>query len=496
MGILITIGIVLVTIVAIVGAFSARYMVAKSDEAIIVTGSFLGSKNIAGSGSRKFKIISGGGTFVIPVFQTANRVSLQSVMLDVRTSEVYTGEGVPITVDGTAIIKVGNSIESISTAAEQFLGREKEIQTQSKEVAEGHLRSILSSMSVEEIYKDREKFNQKVQEEASTDLNKMGLQIVSFTIKDITDRNGYLDSLGKPRIAAVQRDAAIAEADAKMQARQRKAKAEREAKQAEILSETEIAEAEKEQALKVSAYKTEQDRAKAVADQAYHLQTARSNQEVKEEEMRVQIIERQKQIELEEKEILRREKQYDAEVKKKADADRYAVEQAAEAAKRRRVLEAEADAEQKRLDGIAVAEADKARGNAEAEVARNRGNAEADVIREKGLAEAEAKEKLAEAYEKFGQAAVLDIVVKMLPELAKEIAKPLGNIDKITVVDSGGNGQGGGASKVSKYVTDLMATMPEMVKDVSDVDIKKIIHTLTEKDKAGETIVEEEEISA
>ncbi|CAH0144609.1 hypothetical protein SRABI96_00550 [Peribacillus sp. Bi96] len=198
-------------------------------------------------------------------------------------------------------------------------------------------------MTVEEIYKNREKFSQEVQRVASQDLAKMGLIIVSFTIKDVRDKNGYLESLGKPRIAQVKRDADIATAEAEKETRIKRAEASKEAQQAELERATEIAEAEKINKLKVAEFRREQDIAKARADQAYDLETARSKQDVTEQEMQIRIIERQKQIELEEKEILRREKQYDSEVKKKADADRYAVEQAASANKMKQITEANAD---------------------------------------------------------------------------------------------------------------------------------------------------------
>src|SRR5690606_38471583 len=289
---------------------------------------------------------------------------------------------------------------------------------------------------------------------------------------------GYLDSLGKPRIAAVKRDAEIAEAEAVRDSRIQKAKAEEEGMKAELLRDTNIAEAEKEKELKTAAFKKDQDMAKAEADQAYHIQEARSKQSVVEEQMKVEIVRKEREIDIESKEILRREKQYDAEVKKKADADRYAVEQAAEADKARRIREADAtqykieaeakaNAEQKRLDGLAVADAERAKGTADAE-----------VIRLRGLAEAEAKEKLAEAFEKFGQAAVLDIIVKMLPELAGKIADPMKSIDKLTVVDTG---HGEGAARVSNYVTSLMATAPEMLKSVSGIDVEKLIQGFTGK---------------
>ena len=295
--------------------------------------------------------------------------------MEVSTPEVYTEQGVPVMADGVAIIKIGSTISEIATAAEQFLGKAKEDREQeAREVLEGHLRSILGSMTVEEIYKNREKFSQEVQRVASQDLAKMGLVIVSFTIKDVRDKNGYLDSLGKPRIAQVKRDADIATAEADKETRIKRAEASKEAQQAELERATEIAEAEKINKLKIAEFRREQDIAKARADQAYDLETARSKQEVTEQEMQIKIIERQKQIELEEKEILRREKQYDSEVKKKADADRYAVEQAASANKMKDIAEtdankyrieamAKAEAEKIRVDGLAKAEAQKATRN-------------------------------------------------------------------------------------------------------------------------------------
>lgn len=306
-------------LLALLGLFVTKYRTAGPDEALIVTGSYLGGKNVhVDEAGNKIKIIRGGGTFVVPVFQQAEPLSLLSSKLEVTTPEVYTEQGVPVLADGTAIIKIGGSISEIATAAEQFLGKSKQDrEMEAKEVLEGHLRSILGSMTVEEIYKNRDKFSQEVQRVASHDLAKMGLVIVSFTIKDVRDTNGYLESLGKPRIAQVKRDADIATAEAEKETRIKRAEAAKDAKRAELQRATEIAESEKENQLKTSEYRREQDTAKARADQAYDFETARSKQEVTEQEMQIKIIERQKQIELEEKEILRREKQYDSEVKKK-----------------------------------------------------------------------------------------------------------------------------------------------------------------------------------
>ncbi|MFK8913050.1 flotillin family protein [Shouchella clausii] len=450
--IMIIIGIVLVILAVLVGVFVTRYRTAGPDEALIVTGSYLGGKNVnMDEAGNRIKIVRGGGTFVMPVFQQAKPLSLLSSKLDVQTPEVYTEQGVPVIADGTAIIKIGGSIGEIATAAEQFLGKTRDDREQeAKEVLEGHLRSILGSMTVEEIYKNRERFSQEVQKVASQDLAKMGLVIVSFTIKDLRDTNGYLESLGKPRIAQVKRDADIATAEADKETRIRQANANMEAQRSEIERATEIAEAEKNNQLKVAAYRSEQEQAKAQADQAYHLQEARSKQEVTEQQMQIQIIERQKQIELEEKEIARRERQYDAEVKKKADADRYSVEQAAAAQKSRQF--AEADADKYRVEAMAKAEAER--------------------IRVDGLAE---------AFEKYGEAAKLSMLIEMLPDYAREVAAPLANIDKITVVDTGAGGQGSGANKVTGYATDLMAGLQESLKASSGIDVKELVENLSKK---------------
>ncbi len=477
--------IVLGVIVVLGLAFWARYKTVSPDEAMLVTGSFLGSRHASVDDSgRKVKIIRGGGAFILPIFQKAEFLSLLSHKLDVSTPEVYTEQGVPVMADGVAIIKIGGAVEDVATAAEQFLGKPTEaLKGEAQEVLEGHLRAILGSMTVEEVYRNRDKFAQEVQGVAAKDLKKMGLQIVSFTIKDLRDKHGYLDALGKPRIAAVKRDAEIAEAEAVRDARIQKAHAAEAGQKAELLRDTNIAEAEKDKEMKVASFKRDQDTAKAEADQAYSIQEARAKQSVVEEQMKVELVRKEREIDLEAKEILRREKQYDAEVKKKADADRYAVEQAAEANKAKQLREADAlqyrieaeakaQAAQKRLDGLAVAEAEKAKGTAEAE-----------VIRLRGLAEAEAKEKLAEAFEKFGEAAILDIIVKMLPELAGKVAEPISSIDKLTVVDTG-NGEG--AARLSNYVTSLMSTAPEMLKSVSGIDVNSLIKGLTTKAVSGQ----------
>lgn len=466
-GVFVAIVLAVLIVLMLLIVFVAKYQTAKPDEALIISGSYLGSKNVhADESNNKIKIVRGGGAFVLPVFQRSNRISLLSSKLDVSTPEVYTEQGVPVMCDGTSIIKIGSSVEEIATAAEQFLGKTREeLENEAREVLEGHLRSILGSMTVEEIYQNRDKFSQSVQEVASVDLAKMGLIIVSFTIKEVRDKNGYLDSLGKPRIAQVKRDADIAEAEALKETRIKKAEAEKESQAAELQRQTEIAESLKEKELKLATYKQEQDVARAKADQAYNLESAREQQQVIEQEMQVKVVERQKQIELEEKEIIRREKQYDSEVKKKADADRYAKEQEAQAQKVKEVTEAEA--EQFRIEALAQAQANQT---------RLAGQAEAEATLAKGKAEAEAKQKIADAFKEYGEAAVLSMVIEMLPQLMREAAQPLGNIEKISVVDTGNSsGEAGGANRVTSYATNLLSTTQETLKETTGLDIKDIL---------------------
>src|SRR5690625_4581220 len=277
-GVGIVIAIVVFLIIALISVFISKYRTAGPDEALIVTGSYLGTKNVhLDESGNKNKIIRGWGTFVVPCIQQAEPLSLVSSKLEVTTPEVYTEQGVPVMADGTAIIKIGGSISEIATAAEQFLGKSKEDrEIEAKEVLEGHLRSILGSMTVEEIYRNRDKFSQEVQRVASQDLAKVGLIIVSFTIKEVRDKNGYLESLGKPRIAQVQRDADIATAEAEKETRIKRAEAAKDAQKAELARATEIAEAEKENQLKIAEFRREQDIAKARADQAYDYETARA----------------------------------------------------------------------------------------------------------------------------------------------------------------------------------------------------------------------------
>lgn len=473
----------IVVVVLLIMLIASRYKTVAPDEAMIITGSALGKKNVLTDESgRRVKIVRGGGAFIVPVVQQKEYISLLSHKLDVSTPEVYTAEGVPVMTDGVAVIKVGSSVEDVATAAEQFLGKPDEaLRGEAREVLEGHLRAILGTLTVEEVYRNRDKFAQEVQSVAARDLKKMGLAIVSFTIKDVRDKNGYLEALGRPRIAAVKRDADIAEAEAMRDARIKKAEADEEAQKAELIRDTNVAEATKEKELKVAAFKKDQDTAKAEADLAYAIQEASSQKAVVEEQMQVELVRKQREADLEQLEIVRRERQYDSEVKKKADADRYAIEQAAEAEKLRQMRRAEARQFEIEAEAKARAEAVRLEGQATADAERVQGAAQAEVVRLKGLAEAEAKEKLAEAFEKFGEAAVLDLLARMMPDLAREIAAPLAAIGQLTVVDTGA---GQGAARVTNTVAQLMATTPELVKGIAGIDLGALAQRLTGSEPA------------
>lgn len=443
------------------------------DKALVITG-------------LKKRVISGGGGFVIPLLERTDQISLENMKIEVRTDGALTEQGVDITADGVAVIKVKSDRESILAAVEQFnTGREKEtitvIKDTAKDVLEGKLREIISKMSVEEIYKDREKFASQVQEVAALDLAEMGLEIKTFTIRDISDKNGYLEALGKKRIAEVKRDAQIAEAEASKETKIQTAEANRLGQAAFIVSETQIAESSKDKELKVQLYRKEQETEKAKADLAYEIEASKVQQEVEKEKMQVQIVRKQKEIELAEQEATRKEKELEATVVKMADAEKYSIEKQAEADRYKEIQIATAEAE-----------AIKLRGNAMAEAKRAEGMAEVEIIREKGMAEAEAMMKKAEAYKQYNDAAVSQMIIEKLPELAKAIAEPLSKTEKIVIVDSG-SGEGKGAAKVSGYVTDILSSLPETVNALTGVNLMDIFNKNTKVTEVIKEAVKETE---
>jgi flotillin len=432
-----------------------------------------------------FRVVKGGGVFVYPVVEKVDILSLELLTIDVREDqEAYTSKGVPVRVDGVAQIKVKGDDVSIATAAEQFLSKTvddiKEIATQT---LKGHLRAILGTMTVEEIYQNRDAFAQKVQEVAAGDMGNMGLGIVSFTIRDIRDSQGYLDALGKPRIAQVKRDAVIAQAEADRDSQIRSAQAKQAGQEAQFVADTKIAEAQRNYQSNVAQYQAAVNQQKAQADLAYDLQKFKTGQLVKAEEVQVQIIEKQKQIELQQQEIMRKQRELEANVQKPADAERYKVETLANAKKFQLETEAAGAASATKATGFASADVVKATGIAEAEANKARGLAEAAVIEAQGKATAEAMRVKAESFKQYNEAAVIEMIVRVLPEVAGKISEPLSKTEKIVIINSG-SGPGGGASKLTSDVTTIISQLPPVLESLTGVKFEKLLEQVPALKKA------------
>jgi flotillin len=378
-------------------------------------------------------------------------------------------------VDGVAQIKVKGDDISIATAAEQFLSKgTDDIKNIAMQTLEGHLRAILGTMTVEEIYQNRDAFASKVQEVAAGDMANMGLGIVSFTIRDIRDTQGYLDALGKPRIAQVKRDAQIAQAEADRDAMIKSSQATQAGQEAKYLADTKIAEAQRDYQSSVAQYQAAVNQKKAEADLAYDLQKFKTGQLVKAEEVQVTIIEKQKQIELQEQEIKRRQRELEATVQKPADAERYRVETLANAKRFQLETEAAGAASATKAAGFATADVAKATGIAEAEANKARGLAEAAVIEAQGVATAEAMRKKAESFKQYNEAAVIQMIVEILPQLAGKISEPLAKTEKIVIINSG-NGPGGGASKLTGDVTQIISQLPPVLESLTGVKFERLL---------------------
>jgi flotillin len=433
---------------------------------------------------RGFRLRKGGGTFVYPIVEKIDLLSLELLTIDVQTPEVYTSKGVPVKVDGVAQIKIKGDDISIATAAEQFLSKSTdEIKSVAQQTLEGHLRAILGTMTVEEIYQNRDAFASKVQEVAAGDMANMGLGIVSFTIRDIRDTQGYLDALGKPRIAQVKRDAQIAQAEADRDAMIKSSQATQAGQEAKFVADSKIAEAQRDYQSNVAQYQAAVNQKKAEADLAYDLQKYKTGQLVKAEEVQVNIIEKQKQIELQEQEIKRRQKELEATIQKPADAERYKVETLANATRFQLETEAAGAASAAKAKGFAAADVAKATGVAEAEANKARGLAEAAVIEAQGTAQASAMKQKAESYKQYNEAAVIEMMVRVLPEVAGRISEPLSKTEKMVIINSG-NGVGGGASKITGDVAQIIAQLPPVLESLTGVKFEKLLEQVPALRKA------------
>ena len=470
---------ILIVIFAFGLVWASRYTKVGPNEVLIVSGRQYRQADPDGSvRNRGFRIVKGGGTFVYPVIEKVDILSLELLTIDVQTPEVYTSKGVPVKVDGVAQIKVKGDDVSIATAAEQFLSKDTAaIMNIAMQTMEGHLRAILGTMTVEEIYQNRDAFAQKVQEVAAGDMANMGLGIVSFTIRDIRDTQGYLDALGKPRIAQVKRDAQIAQAEADRDAMIKSSQATQAGQEAKFLADTKIAEAQRDYQSNVAQYEAAVNQKKAEADLAYDLQKFKTGQLVKAEEVQVQIIEKQKLIELQQQEILRKQRELEAMVQKPADAERYRVETLSNARKFQLEAEASGAAAATKATGYAQADVNKATGLAEAEANKAKGLAQADIIEAQGRATAEATRLKAEAFQQYNEAAVIELLVKVLPEIAGRISEPLAKMDKMVIINSG-NGPGGGASKLTGDVAQIMAQLPPILESLTGVKFEKLLQQI------------------
>jgi len=445
-------GAIILAIAFLLLIIAKQYKKVGPNEVLIISGGR--KKTVVGPDGSKVKVgyryRLGGGTFVLPFVESVYRLPMDVITLNIKTPEVLTHSGVPLMAEATAQVKVDSSDLAIRLAAEQFLGLGKEgIRDVSLTVLEGHMREVIGTMTVEQIYRGRHEFSARVSEAVRPDLGRMGLAMLSFALKDISDTQGYLESLSKPQVVAAKRDAVIAEAETEKEAIVKSSQARKEGEVARLAAEALIAKAQWENEAKKAESQVAVNQRKAQADFSYELERYKLSQQIKKEEAKMKAIEKEEAIKIEELEISRREKELDASVVKPADARKYQIK-------------AEAEAEEFRIQA-------EAKGKAEA--LRMEGEAEAELIKKKGVAESEAMLKKAQAWDKYNQAAVLEMYLKTLPDLAKAVSEPLAKVDKIVVI--GGGDKSLGTTKITGQVAEVLAQMPEVVKSLTGVDIRK-----------------------
>src|SRR3954451_23993835 len=445
-------GLMLLAILFLMAMFAKLFRKAGPHEALIVYG-FRGTR-----------VVKGRGTVIFPMVETCRGLSLELMSFDVAPEkEVYTRQGVAVTVEAVAQIKVKSDPESIQTASEQFLtktpaDREGLIRL----VMEGHLRGIIGQLTVEEIVKEPEMVAERMRANCATDLNKMGLEVISFTIKEVRDRNEYIANMGRPDIARIRRDADVAAAEAEKDTAIRRAIAMREAAVAKALADQERvraetislqaqAEAQRDLEIKRAEYAEAVKRQQAQADKAYDLQAQVMQQRVVVESVKVKQAEKEQEVKVQEAEILRRERELIATVLKPAEVERQRIEMLAEAERIRTVRQAEGKAAAVRAEG----------------------EAEAEIIYRKGEAEAKAMNIKAEAYQEWNQSAVIDKLISGMPEVVRALTEPLSRVDKITVVSTGGDTTG--MNKITGDRTQIAAQIPALFETLSGVQMKELL---------------------
>jgi flotillin len=460
--ILVIAGLMVLALLFLMSMFARLYRKAGPHQALVVYG------------IRGTRIIKGRGTVIFPMLETYRELSLQLMSFDVAPQQdLYTMQGVAVTVEAVAQIKVKSDPESIVTASEQFLTKsDSERDGLIRLVMEGHLRGIIGQLSVEQIVKEPEMVGDRVRATCADDMNKMGLDVISFTIKEIRDKNDYISNMGRPDVARIKRDADIATAEAERDtlikraeatraAAVAKALADQERVLAEALSSAKQAEAIRDLEIKKAQYLETTKKQQAQADKAYDIQTNIMQQQVVAEAVKVRQVEKEHEIKVQEAEILRHEKELIATILKQAEVERMRIETLASAERQRRISEAE---------GAASA-------------IRTQGEAEAEIILKKGEAEAKAMNVKAEAYQEWNQAAVVDKLITGLPEVVRALASPLANIDKITIVSTG-NGATTGMHKITGDMAEIAAQIPALFETLSGMKMSELlgkVRTITDK---------------
>lgn len=446
-------GVFVIFVALVILVMALRYRKVGPNEALIIAGGGKRTLTLADGTKRKvgYRYRLGGGIFVWPGMEKVYVLPMDVIPISIRTPEVLTHGGVPIMAEASAQIKIGSSDETIHLAAEQFLGIGREgIRDVAVNVLEGKVREVIGGMSVEEIYRGRQEFANRVVQAVQADFSRMGLVMLSFALKDISDTQGYIDSLSKPQIAAAKRDAAIAQAETEKESIIKSSQARKEAEVARLQSEAQIAKAQWDNEAKKAESQVFVNTKKAQADFSYELERHRLNQDLKKEESKVRQIEKEEAIKIEQLEIARKEKELEATVVKPADARKYQIKSEADGEEYRISAEAKGKSEALKLEGLA----------------------EADQIRAKGGAEAEAMTKKAQAWEKYNQAAVLEMYLKVLPELARAVSEPLAKVDKIVIV---GGDKELGTTKITAQVAQVLAQMPDVVKSLTGADIHEFL---------------------
>jgi len=444
---------VVVFFALIILVLTLRYRKVGPNEALIIAGGRKRTMTLADGAKRRvgYRYRLGGGVFVWPGMEKVFVLPMDVIPVSIRTPEVLTHGGVPIMAEASAQVKIDSSDETIHLAAEQFLGIGRDgIRDVAVNVLEGKVREVIGGMSVEEIYRGRQEFSSRVVQAVKADFASMGLVMLSFALKDISDTQGYIDALSKPQIAAAKRDAAIAQAETEKESIIKSSVARKEAEVARLQSEAQIAKAQWDNEAKKAESQVFVNTKKAQADFSYELERHRLGQDLKKEEAKVKQVEKEEAIKIEQLEIARKERELEATVIKPADARKYQIKAEAEAEEFRITAEAKGKSEAVKLEGLA----------------------EADQIKAKGVAEAEAMMKKAQAWEKYTQAAVLDTYIKALPELARAVSEPLAKVDKIVIV---GGDKELGTTKVTAQVAQILAQMPEVVKSLTGADIREFL---------------------